>query len=74
MKTVTLTIPRHRDPLARAALLVLVAVIAWLALSQPGAASLSAQAPIIILATPALNQQLAMLPASLQELALRIEP
>jgi hypothetical protein len=30
MKTVTLTIPHHRDPLARAALLGLVAMVVWL--------------------------------------------
>ena len=69
MKTDTLTIPRHSDPLARAALLGLVAVVAWLNITQPGAASLSAQAPIIILATPALNQQLVVPPGSMQELA-----
>jgi hypothetical protein len=69
MSANTLNLPRHRDPLARAALLGLVAVVAWLGISQPGAASLSAQAPIIVLATPALRQQLVVPPGSLQELA-----
>jgi hypothetical protein len=69
MKMVTLTIPRHRDPLARAALLGLVAVVAWLNIAQPNTPSLSAQAPIIVLATPALHEQLAVPPASLRELA-----
>jgi hypothetical protein len=69
MKADTLTIPRHSDPLARAVLLGLVAVVAWLNITQPGPASMSAPAPIIILATPALNQQLAVPPGSLQELA-----
>jgi hypothetical protein len=44
-------------------------VVAWLGISQPGAASLSAQAPIIVLATPALRQQLVVPPGSMQELA-----
>ena len=38
MKTDTLTIPRHSDPLARAALLGLVAVVAWLNIVQPNTA------------------------------------
>jgi hypothetical protein len=71
MKTDTLTIPRHSDPLARAALLGLVALVAWLNIAQPGPQTTSARAPIIILATPALNQQLAVPPGSMQELAPR---
>src|SRR5438477_1210126 len=71
MKTDTLTIPRHSDPLARAALLGLFALVAYLNIAQPGEASLSAQAPIIIVATAALNQQLAVPPHSSQELGPR---
>jgi hypothetical protein len=56
MKTDSLIIPRHSDPLARAALLGLLALVAWLNIAQPDAASSRAQAPIIILATPALNR------------------
>jgi hypothetical protein len=73
MKTDSLTIPRHSDPLARTALLGLVVVVAWLNIAQPDTASLSAQAPIIVLATPALNQQLMAPPASPRELAPRID-
>jgi hypothetical protein len=69
MKTDTLTIPRHSDPLARAVLLGLVAFVAWLTIAQPGAASMSVPAPIIIVATPALHQQLVVPPTSPQELA-----
>src|SRR5262245_57079057 len=70
MQTVTLTIPRHSDPLARAALLGLVALVAWLALAQPGPQATSAhQQPIIILPTPALAQQRAPPPSSAQEVA-----
>jgi hypothetical protein len=38
MKTVTLPMPRHRDPLARDALLGLIAVVAWLNIAQPNTA------------------------------------
>jgi hypothetical protein len=69
MKTDTLTILRHSDPLARAALLGLIAVVAWLNIVQPNTPSLSTQAPIIVLATLALHEQLAVPPASLRKLA-----
>src|SRR5919202_583650 len=71
MKTDTLSIPRHRDPLARAALLGLFALVAFLNIAQPDIASMHAQAPIIVLATPTLNRQIVVSPAATGEVAPR---
>jgi hypothetical protein len=44
-------------------------VVAWLNIAQPNTPSLSAQTPLIVLATPALHEQLAVPTASPRELA-----
>lgn len=51
----TLTIPRQRDPIARIALLLACAGVAWLGVSQPGLPARAEPATdIILLATPTL--------------------
>jgi hypothetical protein len=53
--TYTLSIPRQRDPIARIALLLACAGVAWLGVSQPGLpARAEPAADVILLATPTL--------------------